>query len=737
MAGYNTTWQQVSGANLSGPVDALVSALKGAGSTLNSTLQGVEDTRKAGAVGEMLQRSLNYTTPEQLESAMSSGALTSGINSQFVTPDFVKGIQSRISSARENELGKLNADINREQVNVAKLQQERLLQGMGTAKADSQKMFEYQQLVNKQDITALRQWEKDNQAWLSTQGANGAKYGDQGELAIKGQVADKVAGALATGFKTDPVGSTEAIGRLLNNQSPEEQLVTVAALKKANIPIEDPAFLDSMGKARELLSGAAASTGQPTAPVPAGQRPSSGAAWASAVGLTQNESGGKTNASNNAVGSGGKVGHFGLLQFGQDRLADAKAAGVLPKDMTPEQYRDSGAELQNRVADWHFDDIDKQASKAGLEKYYGQTIKGVVIDRDAIRGMAHLGGLNGVKTFLASNGEKDPADRNNTKLSDYGRKFSGGSAPVDVNQFRPTVVAQPNNATALVSQAAAPAFASNGGGAAFGMPNVARQNPNNTKPRAAEAIQQAAVAQPLQQPETFSTPAAAVTHDTSRIGQAFRDAGRSDALATFGKEGIAPYVEAMHKRSVRDDEEKTYENNVSFVNKNLPGDAKISQGELRTLYNKHTKGLSAQEKPDISVFSQMLIESRDSSIALPFTRQNMREDKILDSFGDSATRYSGQALESKVKAFTPGAVALRGELSKVVKEQVVDSQKADVDLKALRDSIPTLEKRVATAKQFNLPSGAMELQLVLARASLSEAEQKAKSKLNSAVGLTQ
>ena len=158
----------------------------------------------------------------------------------------------------------------------------------------------------------------------------------------------------------------------------------------------------------------------------------SGSSWASAVGLLGNESGGNYQASNNAMGSGGKRGHFGALQFGHDRLSDAKRAGVIPQDMTAEQFRTSSKDVQDRVADWHFQDIDNQAQSRGLDRYYGQTIGGVPINQDSIRAMAHLGGIRGAQRFIETGGRYNPADDNGTRLSDYGQRFgqSTGINPV-------------------------------------------------------------------------------------------------------------------------------------------------------------------------------------------------------------------------------------------------------------------------------------------------------------------
>lgn len=120
-------------------------------------------------------------------------------------------------------------------------------------------------------------------------------------------------------------------------------------------------------------------------------------------------------------------GYVGRGQFGDDRLADAKVAGVIPGDMTKEQFRKS-PEAQKAVEAWHFADIDNFAAQNGIDKLYGQNIGGVVINRDSVRAMAHLGGSEGMKLFIQTGGAYNPADSNGTKLSDYGKTYGGGSA---------------------------------------------------------------------------------------------------------------------------------------------------------------------------------------------------------------------------------------------------------------------------------------------------------------------
>jgi hypothetical protein len=53
--------------------------------------------------------------------------------------------------------------------------------------------------------------------------------------------------------------------------------------------------------------------------------------------LVDSESGGNFAARNDAEGSSGRDGHFGRVQFGQDRFDEAKAAGVVPKEMSIQQ----------------------------------------------------------------------------------------------------------------------------------------------------------------------------------------------------------------------------------------------------------------------------------------------------------------------------------------------------------------------------------------------------------------
>jgi len=90
-----------------------------------------------------------------------------------------------------------------------------------------------------------------------------------------------------------------------------------------------------------------------------------------------------------------------------------KATGT---SFTQEEFKENLA-LQDRVAAWHLNDIDKAID--GL----GDDAKGY--SRDGLRAVAHLGGVGGMKKYVKSKGQYNPSDQLGTSLSDYYNKFSG------------------------------------------------------------------------------------------------------------------------------------------------------------------------------------------------------------------------------------------------------------------------------------------------------------------------
>ncbi|RDJ20127.1 hypothetical protein DWF00_16590 [Bosea caraganae] len=156
--------------------------------------------------------------------------------------------------------------------------------------------------------------------------------------------------------------------------------------------------------------------------------------------LINSESGGNWRAQNDAVGAGGQVGHFGRAQFGQARLQEAAAAGAIPQGTTPQQFMTS-PELQQRAERWHFGDIDNFIAQNGLDKMVGQQVAGVPVTVEGMRAVAHLGGKEGLRKFIATGGQYNPADDNGTTLRDYLARHQSGGYATQVAQGGPDMPA--------------------------------------------------------------------------------------------------------------------------------------------------------------------------------------------------------------------------------------------------------------------------------------------------------
>jgi hypothetical protein len=123
------------------------------------------------------------------------------------------------------------------------------------------------------------------------------------------------------------------------------------------------------------------------------------------------------------VGAENPSGAVGLTQAMPDTLEDFKDDTGL--EFTAEQYANS-RELQTQFQDWYEQKTINYIMDQGLDRYIGQTIKGVPITMSSMLGMAHLGGDYGMRKFIETGGRYDPDD-GYTKLSDYGRKFANMS----------------------------------------------------------------------------------------------------------------------------------------------------------------------------------------------------------------------------------------------------------------------------------------------------------------------
>lgn len=103
----------------------------------------------------------------------------------------------------------------------------------------------------------------------------------------------------------------------------------------------------------------------------------------------------------------------GLYQFGDLRLQDyRKATGA---KFTTQEFKED-EQLQQKVADWHFADIEAAIDALGSEADG--------YDRDGLKALAHLGGVGGLRKYVRTKGEYNPSDALGTSLSDYYNKFS-------------------------------------------------------------------------------------------------------------------------------------------------------------------------------------------------------------------------------------------------------------------------------------------------------------------------
>ena len=103
----------------------------------------------------------------------------------------------------------------------------------------------------------------------------------------------------------------------------------------------------------------------------------------------------------------------GLYQFGDARLSDYRKA-IDAKFTTAEFKQDE--QLQQKVAHWHFADIEDAIEALGGEADG--------YDRDGLKAIGHLGGVGGMRKYVRTKGKYNPSDALGTSLSDYYARFS-------------------------------------------------------------------------------------------------------------------------------------------------------------------------------------------------------------------------------------------------------------------------------------------------------------------------
>lgn len=133
-------------------------------------------------------------------------------------------------------------------------------------------------------------------------------------------------------------------------------------------------------------------------------------------------------------------GHSGQFQFSAGRLADPAVGVYQPapgEDLKANQWKGTfnipgftnvkthsdflaNPDAQRAVFGTHIADIDNTISQIPGAANYNQ---------NGLRAVAHLGGNEGMRKFVESGGQYDPADANGTHLSDYYKKFGGDAQP--------------------------------------------------------------------------------------------------------------------------------------------------------------------------------------------------------------------------------------------------------------------------------------------------------------------
>lgn len=146
--------------------------------------------------------------------------------------------------------------------------------------------------------------------------------------------------------------------------------------------------------------------------------------------LIVTESSGNFGASNSY-----KKGHYGRLQFNPDWIERAGREGVIPK-MTPQEFLQNPA-AQQAVEQWYANDVIWPFIRENFSDYVGTTIQGVTVTPNGMFAVAHLGGMDGLRKFLTSNGAYNPNDGHTSLLTYLKRHGQGGGAPPGRGGYTP------------------------------------------------------------------------------------------------------------------------------------------------------------------------------------------------------------------------------------------------------------------------------------------------------------
>ncbi len=471
------TWRNVDAPSFAASNDLL----KYAGQSFNSgfdvldrTVGQFQDATIKSDSNRLIAEGLKYQDPATMEAALKAGTLTQNIDPRNLNADALNFLNDRVlkltaedqaaSTLRGTDIGNIgktydnqgklitNAtnqfSLDTSQADRARLESQRANQPAALdlitkARAGVMSGDPEAQRLARLSISENTQLLSD--AGYTTDGVLSALEGNEStyQTALIGNQNTRLA---ADWWQAKGVGddSKKLVEAAIGGTSNANDAIRAIAASGVSPDIKKQAIVDLQANAGAYYPAAIdpmqSLLNQLAPPVPAGTPAAANTDTGFAPGIINNESGGNWSAINYETGSGGRVGHFGRGQFGLDRLDDAKAAGIIPQGMTGEQYAASSPDIQKKVESWHNQDIEQFITDSGLTKYIGQNVGGVPITLEAMKSMAHLGGKNGMKSFLESDGKNNPADINGSSLSAYGTNFggnpaavapSGGIAPVD------------------------------------------------------------------------------------------------------------------------------------------------------------------------------------------------------------------------------------------------------------------------------------------------------------------
>lgn len=763
------TWQQVAAPSLNGSVEALVSALKGAGSTINSTFQGVEDARKAGAVGELLQRSLGLGSPEEIQAAQRSGQLTQGIDQRYITPEFVKTLDDRVNAGMEQQykaaaldtekarLGYYQSDLEfrktQQQQEISTKQ--RALEKELTADKDKGVMFEYARLLEAGDPVKAAAYQEQNIETFRRMGEGGAGKIAQGTQILKDKVFGQKAAGLISG--TDPFENYKGIRAHLDSiADPLEKAKEEKRFADIGWDVNNPEKVADWKTKSDAIKANRPNPTTPTIPPTWGTSLTPGVLGYAIYG--QESSHGKADTSK--VNSQNVT---GPMQVQEATFEGLKKNGVIPahyqwenpehnktagfahiadlaKKYTPEQVaaiyysgpaavnpdgsinrnRRNPVRPQDPTVGEYVDQVMKRAgvgsssttsSAPAPEKLIAAAATGqptVPVSPVTAAPSNIFEGLQVSKPFsdtLDVFTETGTAIRNQLNQGNYGQAVGAG--------IKGAIKTLP----ALTSDVVGRPVSILATGLGYGTNEVVKgatgidiTGPQKVTPAIATAANAPTTGTGSSLINVNKESNGSIVIDA--IEQASRTGNRNAALGLAESTDIGQIAINSAKRS-----NTNLKDNVEYIRERVGGDGRnFREDDLRTLYTESVQGLPESKLPTISQFTEMLSMSLKRGGALDFGLKSIIPG---ETFTNSQYRYDPKTLRGYVENFNANHVTKINELLGVASKQSADSKAADESLDSLQKTVNRLEKAAeADPKRFSND-------LAFARYNLSEAKAKA------------